>query len=159
MTISPRARELAARHNQAARRIRPRHSQARHSQPRRGTPADSARPSSAVTASGPPRRMLAFAVAVAAGAALLAGCSDASETTCGDFLGQSSNDQKATTKELLEDRGNSNPPAMLLAAAQGSLAGYCNVEGDDASLGDALDAFTKTLDDIGASTAPEQPED
>src|SRR5699024_11736788 len=68
-------------------------------------------------------------------------------------------DQKSTTTELLEERGTSNPPAMLLAAAQGSLAGYCNVEGDDASLGDAMDAFSKTLDDIGATTGPERSEE
>jgi len=144
MTNSPRVRALDGRHSTRRYSTAPRSALHNAGTPRRMRS---------------PRRLLAVTVAVAAGAVLLAGCSDASETTCGDFLGQSTNDQKSTTTELLEERGTSNPPAMLLAAAQGSLAGYCNVEGDDASLGDAMDAFSKTLDDIGATTGPEQPGD
>lgn len=155
MTNSPRVRALDGRHGTR------RYSNDRHRHRRQDSSRHSTAPRKAGTPrrTHSPRRLFAVTVAVAAGAALLAGCSDASETTCGDFLGQSTNDQKSTTTELLEDRGTSNPPAMLLAAAQGSLAGYCNVEGDDASLGDAMDAFSKTLDDIGATTGPEQPGD
>ncbi len=100
-------------------------------------------------------RLAAAILAASTGALLLAGCSSAADTSCGDFLGQSSNDQKDTTRELLEDDGHSNPPAMLLAAAQGAIAGYCHVEGDDATLQDALDAFTDTLDSIGATSPTE----
>ncbi|GAA4820233.1 hypothetical protein GCM10023353_30030 [Tomitella cavernea] len=95
-------------------------------------------------------------LSLVAAAALLAGCSSASEMSCGDFLAKSSNDQKSTTRDLLKEGGNDNPSAMLLAAAQGSLSGYCTVEGDDATLADAMSVFTDTLDSIGATTGTAQ---
>ncbi|WP_182357952.1 hypothetical protein [Tomitella gaofuii] len=107
-----------------------------------------------------PRRSRIAAMAglsIIAAAALLVGCANASEMSCGDFLGRSSDDQKSTTRDLLEEGGNGNPSAMLLAAAQGSLSGYCTVEGDDATLADAMSVFTDTLDSIGATTGAPDP--
>lgn len=93
-------------------------------------------------------------------AAGLAACSTgADETTCGDYLSGSDSDQQDTVRELFTDHGRDTVPDFLVPAAQGSLIGYCNVQGDDATLGDAFDAFESAMQSAGGepsgeSTAP-----
>lgn len=107
---------------------------------------------SSVTARIGPHRpgtvLTLLAAAVVAGT-LVSGCSaDPGETTCGDFLGQSSGDQKSTTTDLLEQNGHDDPSGLTVGAARMAIQGYCNIEGNGTHLQNALDDFDSATDSI-----------
>lgn len=98
-----------------------------------------------------PASIAAALIALLPAAGLAACSASPDETTCGDYLSESDNDQQDTVRELFSDHGRDNVPDFLVPAAQGSLIGYCNVQGDDATLGDAYDAFESVVQSPGDS--------
>ena len=96
-----------------------------------------------------------LAAIVIAAAVFLGLHSNASEVTCGDFTDASDSDQRSTIRSLLEENGNGNPPARLVAITQGAVRGYCIPEHRGHRLDDAYSDFQNLLRTIGST--PDDP--
>ncbi len=81
-----------------------------------------------------PTRILAFASAATFSVAALAGCgaldnNQGGDTTCGDCLERSNDDERAVITTCLDEQGNSSPAGFEVNLALQSAKLYCNTMG------------------------------
>ncbi len=95
-------------------------------------------------------RIAGLAIAAAAAATLLTGCSGnaGGDTTCQEFLAQDSGEQRDTITEFLESEDESTQ-GVAVNAAMLAVNGYCQTVGDsDTKIKDINEAGAAQLDDL-----------
>ena len=81
-----------------------------------------------------PTRILAFASAATFSVAAFAGCgaldnNQGGDTTCGDYLEMSNDDQRDVITTYLDEQGNSSPAGFEVNLTLQSAKLYCNTMG------------------------------
>jgi len=95
-------------------------------------------------------RIAGLAIAAAAAATLLTGCSGnaGGDTTCQEFLTQDSGEQRDTITEFLESEDEPTQ-GVAVNAAMLAVNGYCQTVGDsDTKIKDINEAGAAQLDDL-----------